>query len=243
MPEGPSIVILKEEVQEFTGKKVLSVEGNSAVDISRLENKKVTAFKSWGKHFLICFSGFTVRIHLLLFGTYRINERKETPVRLGLKFNTGEINFYTCSVKILEGDVDSHYDWSVDVMSDEWDARKAKAQLKEIPKKLICDTLLEQDLFSGVGNIIKNEVLYRVRIHPESLTGKIPSTKISEIVKEAELYSFDFLKWKKKGELKKHWLAHTKKECLRCNLPMIKKITGVKKRRSFFCENCQVLHE
>jgi len=242
MPEGPSIVILKEAVQEFTGKKVLSVEGNSSVDIGRLEGKNVTAFKSWGKHFLICFSGFTVRIHFLLFGTYRINERKETPVRLGLKFNTGELNFYTCSVKILEGDVNSHYDWSVDVMSDEWDAGKAKVRLKEVPKKLICDTLLEQDLFSGVGNIIKNEVLYRVGIHPESLTGKIPPAKISEIIKEAERYSFDFLKWKKKGELKKNWLAHTKKECLRCNLPMIKKITGVKKRRSFFCENCQVLH-
>ena len=243
MPEGPSIVILKEEVQEFTGKKVVSVEGNSAVDIDRLQNKKVIAFKSWGKHFLICFDDFTVRIHFLLFGTYRINEQKETPVRLSLKFNTGEINFYACSVKILEGDVNSYYDWSVDVMSEDWNPKKAKTQLKEIPKKLICDTLLEQDIFSGVGNIIKNEVLYRVKIHPESLTGEIPPAKISQIIKEAQLYSFDFLKWKKKFELKKHWLAHTKKECFRCNLPMIKKYTGVKKRRSFFCENCQVLHQ
>lgn len=243
MPEGPSIVILKEEVQEFTGKKVLSVEGNTAVDISRLENKKVIAFKSWGKHFLICFSDFTVRIHFLLFGTYRINERKETPIRLGLKFNTGEINLYTCYVKILEGDINSHYDWAVDVMNEDWDAKKAKAQLKEVPKKLICDALLEQDIFSGVGNIIKNEVLYRVKIHPESLTGEIPSAKITQIIKEAQQYSFDFLKWKKKGELKKNWLAHTKKECGRCNLPLTKKNTGVKKRRSFFCENCQTLHK
>lgn len=243
MPEGPSIVILKEEVEEFTGKKVLSVEGNSSVDIARLENKKVVAFKSWGKHFLICFPDFTVRIHFLLFGTYRINERKESPVRLSLRFNTGEINFYACSVKILEGDIDSHYDWSSDVMNDDWDPTKAKVKLLEIPKKMICDALLEQDIFSGVGNIIKNEVLYRVRIHPESLTGEIPLEKITEIIKEAEVYSFEFLKWKKKFELKKHWLAHTKKECLRCNLPIIKKYTGVKKRRSFFCENCQVLHK
>lgn len=243
MPEGPSIVILKEKVQEFIGKKILSVEGNTTVDIDRLENKKIIDFKSWGKHFLICFTDFTVRIHFLLFGTYRINERKETPVRLRLKFNTGEINFYTCSVKILEGDVDSHYDWTVDVMNGEWDAKKAKTQLKEVPKKLICDALLEQDIFSGVGNIIKNEVLYRVKIHPESLTGKIPDAKITAIIKEAQAYSFDFLKWKMKGELKKNWLAHTKKECLRCKLPMVKKITGVKKRRSFFCENCQVLHK
>ena len=42
MPEGPSIVILKEEVQAFTGKKIITVSGNSKkIDINRLLNKKV----------------------------------------------------------------------------------------------------------------------------------------------------------------------------------------------------------
>jgi endonuclease-8 len=52
-------------------------------------------------------------------------------------------------------------------MNDEWNAKNAKARLKAEPTKLICDALLEQDIFSGVGNIIKNEVLYRIRVHPE----------------------------------------------------------------------------
>ena len=243
MPEGPSIVILKELVKPFEGKEIIAVESTAKIEQERLENKVVKSFESWGKHFLISLDGFSIRIHFLLFGSYLINERKASIPKLSLIFKEGEINFYACSVKILEGDINSHYDWSVDVMNEEWNSKNAKEKLKVIPQKLICDTLLEQDIFSGVGNIIKNEVLYRVKIHPESLTGKIPSVKISEIVKEAEIYSFEFLKWKKKFELKKHWLAHTKKECLRCNLPMIKKYTGVKKRRSFFCENCQVLHK
>ena len=243
MPEGPSIVILKEAVVQFEGKKVISANGNTSVDISRLQNNKVLAFKSWGKHFLIVFDGFAVRIHFLLFGTYRINERKDSPVRLHLGFNDGEINFYSCSIKMLEGDITAHYDWSEDVMSDEWDPKKAKAKLKQVPEKLICDALLEQDVFSGVGNIIKNEVLYRVKVHPQSQTGKLPAAKINAIIKEARTYSFEFMEWKKKFELKKHWLAHAKKECLRCMLPLIKKHTGVKKRRSFFCENCQKLYE
>jgi len=243
MPEGPTIVILKEEVQPFTGKEVIAVSGNTKVEIDRLQGKKVIAFKSWGKHFLICFEGITVRIHFLMFGSYRINERKETPVRLGLTFPDGELNFYTCSVKLLEGDVNDHYDWSADVMSDDWNPKKAKAKLKLVPDKLICDALLEQDIFSGVGNIIKNEVLYRVKVHPESQTGDIPAARLKTVIEEARIYSFQFLEWKKKYELKKHWLAHTKKTCLRCNLPMIKKYTGVKKRRSFFCENCQKLYK
>lgn len=70
MPEGPSIVILKEEVQRFTGEKIVAVEGNSKIDQNRLLNQTVLAFKSWGKHFLVCFDGFALRVHFLMFGSY-----------------------------------------------------------------------------------------------------------------------------------------------------------------------------
>jgi len=243
MPEGPSIILVKEATAKFAGKKIIAVEGNSKIDLSRLLNQKVIEFKSWGKHFLICLEDLTVRIHLLMFGSYTVDEKKpERAIRLHLKFKNGEINFYTCSVKYLEGDINQHYDWSADVMNDDWNKRKAKAKLKKIPDTLICDALLDQDIFAGVGNIIKNEILYRVRVHPESLVGKIPNARISKLIDEARIYSFQFLEWKRAYELKKHWLAHTKKGCLRCDLPIIKKQTGVKKRRSFICTNCQKLY-
>ena len=195
MPEGPSIVILKEEVEKFVGRKALAVTGNTkTIELDRLLNKKVIDIKSWGKHFLICFNGFTVRIHFLLFGSYSIDVPKENRlIRLHLKFTNGEINFYACSVKILEGDVNDHYDWSTDVMNDQWDKKKAKEKIKEIPKALICDTLLNQNIFAGVGNIIKNEVLFRVGVHPESKNGKISAVKLNQIIREARNYSFDFL--------------------------------------------------
>jgi endonuclease VIII len=242
MPEGPSIVLLKEEVGQFTGKKIVAIKGNSKIEQRRLLNKKVIAFRSWGKHFLICFKDFTVRIHFLMFGSYLINEEKEKPVRLSITFKNGSINLYACAVKILEGDINAHYDWSADVMNDDWNAGNAKAKLKQKPAQLICDALLEQDIFAGVGNIIKNEILYRARIHPESIVKQIPASKIKKLSEEARHYSFEFLEWKRNYELKKHWLAHTKKWCLRCNLPIIKKYTGVKKRRSFFCVNCQRIY-
>jgi endonuclease-8 len=202
MPEGPSIVLLKEEVLRFTGKKIVSISGNSKIEQSRLLNQKIVSFKSWGKHFLICFKGFTLRVHFLMFGTYRINEKKEQPVRLNITFKSGEINSYSCAIKIIEGDVNSHYDWSTDVMNDEWNAKNAKARLKAEPTKLICDALLEQDIFSGVGNIIKNEVLYRIRVHPESKVEKIPALKIRKLIEEARNYSFEFLEWKRNNPIK-----------------------------------------
>jgi endonuclease VIII len=243
MPEGPSIVILKEEASIFKGKKILLVEGNTkTIDKDLLLNKTIVDFKSWGKHFLICLKGFTIRIHFLLFGSYRINEPKNSPVRLGLKFTNGYLNFYACSIKMIEGDLDELYDWKTDVMSDDWSATEAKKRLKTIPDALVCDALLNQTIFAGVGNIIKNEVLYRIKVHPESKVGKLSAIKLNQLIKEARNYSFDFLKWKKKYELKKHWLAHTKKTCIQCNGPIIKKYLGTTNRRTFYCVKCQKLY-
>lgn len=243
MPEGPSILLLKENVQQFKNQKIIEVSGNSSEDIQRLNGQTIRDFKSWGKHFLICFDDFTVKIHLLMFGTYRVNERKESVPRLRMNFKDGELNFYTCSIKILEGTSNLHYDWSEDVMSKEWDPIKAEKSLKKYPSEMICDAVLDQNIFSGVGNIIKNEVLYRCKIHPESTISKIPITKIRSIIKECSEYSFEFLKWKRIFKLKAHWLAYGQKTCTRCNLPFVKKNTGKRNRKSFFCTNCQIIYK
>ncbi|MER3465444.1 MAG: endonuclease, partial [Chitinophagaceae bacterium] len=39
---------------------------------------------------------------------------------------------------------------------------------------MVNDALLDQEIFSGVGNIIKNEVLYRIEVHPLSTIGALP---------------------------------------------------------------------
>ncbi|HMG82679.1 MAG TPA: DNA-formamidopyrimidine glycosylase family protein [Ferruginibacter sp.] len=244
MPEGPSIVILKEAVQIFEGEKIMAATGNAKIDMSMLAGKKVTAFKSWGKHTLICLPSITIKIHLLMFGSYSINEqtKPDKALRLHLKFKSGDLYFYTCSVKIIEGDIDKVYDWSADVLNDTWDAAKAIEKLKNIPNALICDALLNQDIFAGVGNIIKTEVLFITKVHPKSIVGSIPAKKIKEIVTEARDYSFDFLQWKKAFELRKHWLAYSKSICPRCNIKLIREHIGLTHRRTFFCNNCQVLY-
>lgn len=243
MPEGPSLVILKEEVQGFKGKKVLSVKGNSKENIQQLAGKKIIDFKTWGKHFLICFPDTVLRVHFLLFGKYLINQSRETVPRLSLQFQAGEINLYNCSIKFIEQPLDQVYDWSADVLNEAWDEKAAKKKLKAKTEMLVCDALLDQNLFAGVGNIIKNEVLYRIKVHPTTIVGKLPARKLSELVKEARNYSFDFLEWKKAYVLKKHWLAHTKKICSRDGGPIIKEYLGKTNRRTFYCNICQVKYE
>lgn len=243
MPEGPSLVILKEQLKPFTGRKVTELTGNTTEPVSELAGERIKEIRTWGKHLLICFGTTTIRMHFLLFGSYRINERRESPARLSLHLGKDEINFYACSVKLIQGDLDEVYDWEADVMSERWKPRKATIHLRDAPKEQAADALLDQDIFSGVGNIIKNEVLFRIRVQPESRIGALPTDRLSALVREARKYSFQFLEWKKKGVLKKNWLAHRKQLCARCKIPLTKKVTGKRKRQSYFCRNCQVLYK
>lgn len=239
MPEGPSIVILKEEMAPFEGKKLMNVSGSvKSFDVQLLKNKK-PVFKTWGKHFLICFPKFTIRIHLLLFGSYLIDKQKNADPRLHLQFANGTVNFYACAITLLDKPPDAIYDWSADLMNPSWDSRKALEKLNKIPDTLICDALLDQNIFAGAGNIFKNEVPFRIRVHPGSKIGHLPAAKRKQLVQQMQAYAFDFLEWKKEGVLKKNWKVHTKKECPRCKLPLHKSYMGKTKRRTFYCGNCQ----
>lgn len=244
MPEGPSIVILREEASRFERRRVLHVGGNSTQDIGRMRGRTVRAVRSWGKHFLLGFDGFSLRIHFLLFGSYRINGEKPTPPRLSLGFSKGEsLNVYACSVRFIEGDLEDAYDWSADVMDDAWDAAAARRKLRADADRLVADALLDQDVFAGVGNIIKNEVLHRIRVHPESRVGALPPRKLAQLVTQARDYSFDFYRWKKEYVLRKHWQVHAKTTCPRDGTRLsYRQHLGQARRRAFWCERCQRLY-
>ena len=49
MPEGPTIVILSEQVERFAGCRILRAEGNAKIDMTRLTGRRVEACHSWGK--------------------------------------------------------------------------------------------------------------------------------------------------------------------------------------------------
>jgi len=239
MPEGPSIVILREAAAKFAGRIVRTASGNSKLDLSRMQGRRVEAIRSWGKHFLLEFDGFSLRVHMLMFGTYRIDETKPAPPRASLSFDNGELNFYSSSLKYIEGPLDTAYDWRSDVLSPSWSPRLARAKLKKRPDMLACDALLDQAIFSGVGNIIKNEVLFRIKVQPESRVGGLPSKKLSELIAQARDYSFDFLEWKKRFVLRQHWLVNGKSHCPDCGARLVRAYLGLTHRRTFYCDNCQ----
>lgn len=239
VPEGPLLVMLKEQTARFVGQEIVRAE-STVIDATRLAHQPVLALRTWGKHFLIRLPHMAIRVHFLLFGSWMIDEKRETPAKLSLYVADGShIHFYACSVREIDHDLDAAYDWGADVMSDDWDAPKARKALRARPDMLACDALLDQDIFSGSGNIMKNEVLFRLRIHPLSTVGALPPAKLRALVDETRRYAFEFLAWKKAGTFKQHWLAHQQATCPRCHIPFHKANLGRTQRRAFWCERCQ----
>ncbi|NRR32655.1 endonuclease [Oxalobacteraceae bacterium] len=241
MPEGPTILLLSEAAAGFAGKTIAKASGSSKdVDLAALPGQKLLALRTWGKHLLLQLPTLTLRVHLLLFGSCRINQRKNARPSLSLRFDDGgELNFYACSVKQLGADLDQQYDWRSDILSEQWDEKLARKRLRALPDALACDALLDQDIFSGVGNVIKNEVLFRIRVHPAALVGALPAAKQRELVAQARRYATEFLEWKRADVLKKHLQVHKRSSCPRCHLPVQQAVLGKTKRRAFFCEVCQ----
>ena len=245
MPEGPTLVILKEETARFEGQHIVKASGTTtAFDPASLDGQPILALRTFGKQFIVQVPDMAFRVHFLLFGSYRVDARKDNdavkPPRLALAMEDGgSLNFYGCSIKPVDDDLDTVYDWSADVISPTWNAAAALKKLRAAPDTLVCDALLDQTVFAGVGNIVKNEVLFRIRVHPASTVGGLSAPKLRELVAEARNYCFDFLRWKKAFVLKQHWLAHAKRICPRCNIPFTKAHLGVTQRRAFFCERCQ----
>ncbi len=67
---------------------------------------------------------------------------------------------------------------------------------------------MNQQIFSGSGNKIRNEALYRAGIHPLSITGKIPAAKITRLIKEVVKYANIFYQELEKNGVNKNFAVY-----------------------------------
>ena len=240
MPEAPTIKILAEEARQFIGQVIESVDGSVKPEIrKKAQQKEVTDIRTYGKQLLIILPDFTISVHLMLFGSYRINDSKPGKLTLGLKFKGGELNFYASVVKLIGHPLDETFDWRTEVMNQKFDADLALTKLQAMPDTLICDALLDQKIFTGVGNKIKDEVLFAVRLHPLNRINDIPEKKLKDLIKESVRYSFQRLEWLHENVADTKLSIHYQAECPRDKVPVVKQKIGKTARTSYFCDKCQ----
>ena len=159
-----------------------------------INGKKFLDIQTWGKHLLFLFNKGTVKVHLGLFGDILVDERKKVNRSFYLEFAKGETNGYVVKAEKIDNPLAEVYDWRVDILSVEFDTSYIKGLLKVQAEKTIDDILMDQKIFAGSGNKIRNEALYRAGIHPLSIGGKIPAAKITKLITEVVKYAKLFYK-------------------------------------------------
>ena len=247
--EGPSILLAAEQLQPFAGRRVMKVSGNSRVGIERFRRKRVTRIFAWGKHLVLQFDTFALRVHFLLWGTFAAtvngvsvtgDYRRAGRPRLVLEFANGEITMWSASLRILDtADAREEYDFTADVLSESWNPRAAVRKVRAHGRAEIADVLLDQSIFAGVGNIIKNEVLFRTRTSPFTKVERLSPTELRRIADDARVFSFRFLELRREFALRKHLEIYGRSTCSSCGGKVSRRVHGERGRRSFFCPVCQ----
>lgn len=238
--EGPSIYLLAQELQPFCNQTITQAFGNAHFEKEALVNQTIIDIYGYGKRLIIQTTDYALAVHFLMYGSYRIDEQRVGMVpRIALITRKHKLYLYNCSVKAyLEADLKKKLNFANDIVNPAWDIAKVIAQIKAHPQETIDDILLDQEIFAGVGNIIKNETLYFSRVLPTKKVKQLSLKKLIDIACNARLYSQQFLEQRKNFELRKHWTVYHKKECPKGH-HIIRKKTGKKDRWSFFCPICQ----
>ena len=248
--EGPSLLILREELQPFLGRKVLEVSGNTTQPKDSLTGRRMDRVDTWGKNLFLTFSApsgktepIVTKTHFLMFGSYRINEVRpgRTP-RLSLKFRNGVVNFYSCSIRFSAEDYWKGLDPRVDLMSQAWDAGHVVQLMASKRNSPLCDLLLDQTVFAGSGNIVKNEVLFNIRRHPLTRLSRLAAQDWLRLAHAVHSYCWNFYEWKKKFELRKHWQVYRQRLCPLCETKLIREPLGKYERLTFYCSRHQPLY-
>lgn len=246
--EGPSLSLAQEQLQPFCGKAVLKVSG-TGLDHALFLHKHVADIFSWGKHLVFQFDTIGLRVHFMLFGSYRAVVEGKTYTgdyaptgepKLMFEFENGQFEMYNCSLKILDGkDVKQYYDFSVDVMSKDWNPAEALRQVEMSSEQEISDVLLDQDIFAGVGNVIRNEALWLNKILPTKKVNKLSTEQLQKLIETVSDYAKKFHEWRKTDSVHEHDHVYRKTNCPTCGTKIERKQTGKAKRWSYICTTCQ----
>jgi endonuclease-8 len=240
--EGPGVRMIAEELAPLAGRTVAQAEGSSRIDYGRITGQRLQRVHCIGKLLFLEFPEVSLRIHFLMWGRYRLNDPVEGKrPRLTLQFDDGSrLDFSTTAVALLQNeDVARLHDSTLDPMDECWDEDRAVARAREKADDLICDTLLDQEVLAGPGNLIKNEALFAERIHPASPTRCIPDGKLRALFREVRDFSFRWLERKRQGSRKPVVAIYQKGTCPSCGGKVRSGRMGRLDRISFWCPVCQ----
>lgn len=254
MVEAPKIKIFYNKIKKYINKYIKKIKSNKK-EYDILVGQIIKNIYFIGKHTWFEFEDFYMRIHFIMYGRININKlyKKRKP-QLTLYIDKNKIYFYKSSIKIIKGtDLKKYliskeiYDISNDSYSEKLHKKFIKKNLDKFKNVYITDFILDQRLFPGVGNILKNEVLYQSKIHPKLKVKKININKIYYIIDLLKIICDKMYFYEKNinennfskifnNVRNKVFKIYNKSICTYCNQKIKIKYLGNTNRKTYYCD-------
>jgi len=208
MPEGDTLFRIATGLRRtLVGETVLEAHARPAPllrrvpDLSGLVGMRVREVESKGKHLLIRFGegdqSRTLRTHLRMSGSWhryragepwRLPERRATVV---LRTDHAVAVCFDCPTAELLTDAGLARSKGLtalgpDLLSPAFDTEVALANLRARGIVAIGEALLDQRALAGIGNIVRNEVLFMERVHPWSRVESLSGMQLERLVTAAQ---------------------------------------------------------
>ena len=276
MPEMPEVetvrrtllpLIKGKTIKEVTVWYPKIITGDAKEFAKQLTGKKIENIDRYAKYLLIRLSdNLTIVSHLRMEGKYRlvkINTKKDKHDHVQIVFKDNSALRYNDVRKFgrmqliktgTEREKTGIGKLGVEPNSTAFTVSYLQNGLAR-KKKNIKNTLLDQSIVAGLGNIYVDEVLWETKIHPLSQANTIPAEKISQL--HDNINSLIELAIAERGTTIHTYLdangktggfqkmlqvyGHKGEPCVRCGTPLEKiKVNG---RGTTFCPKCQVIYK
>ena len=205
---------------------------------------------SRGKHLFIRVGEASIHSHLKMDGSWKvfpITKPSRAGHRIRIILEAGDVQAAGIDLGVLEI-LDREHDMDVvshlgpDLLGDDWDPRAAASNLMADPRRALSETLLDQRVMAGVGNVYCNELCF--------VTGHLPTAAASDVKDPLRMVqrARDML-WLNRSRWSRSTTGDTRsgrdlwvydrrgKPCRRCGTPIRSDDSG--DRVAYWCPICQ----
>lgn len=199
MPEGPEIRYLVEKIRpKIINKTLVEVTALSKRKV-RLPNRgKIVDVWSKGKLMILETRKYFIHIHLGITGWLDFKEGDYT--KYILYFSGTKLKLFLDSKrkfsKITVVKPKTHYrkidKLGIDILTKDFTIKQFMYRIM-YSRQSVSRFMLDQSIFSGIGNYIRNESLYLSKIHPEAKTDRLESKQIKLLFKNILYVTYSML--------------------------------------------------
>ncbi|MBV5246705.1 Fpg/Nei family DNA glycosylase [Mycolicibacterium sp. PAM1] len=180
MPEGDTVYRTAAKLRDaLEGRELtrcdIRVPRYAAVDLS---GQVVDEVLSRGKHLFIRVGQASIHSHLKMDGAWVIGRVRVPTYKIRIVLETANSRASGVDLGVLEvldraTDMEAVEHLGPDLLGEDWSAEVAAANLVADPERPLAETLLDQRVMAGVGNVFANELSFVFGLRPGTPVGEL----------------------------------------------------------------------